>query len=409
MNILIIHQSFPGQFKNLLPLLKSLGHKIVAVGARMDDEYKKFLHGQYIYTPKQGTTFTAFPLVHEIETKTIRGYYAYEGFVKIKESNFNPDIIIVHPGWGESFFLRHVWPDSFIVSFQEFYYQLKNSDLDYDSDYSNNLGLSRLRLELKNSHLLHSLTQSDLCLSPTKWQTSRFPKIFQDKFRTIHEGIDLEYLNSQYKLALQKPRFDERPYITYMARHLEPYRGYHKLIEIMPYILEECGQDLQIYIIGEAEGSGYGSIPDGFKGWKEFFEQHKPLKRAHKQRVHFLGTVKYEKYIHICSNSLAHFYISYPFVLSWSVLELMFMKIPIIANKIDMNAEVISHQESGMLFDYNKPYDAVSCLKELIKNPHLAKKIGDNARKLITSKYDSKNTSKEIWNEILKAYNSEPN
>ena len=211
MNILLIHQSFPGQFKNLLPLLQSLGHKLVAVGARIDTEYRKYLYGQYIYTPKHGTTVDAFPLTHEVETKAIRGFYAYEGYQKIKQSNFNPDIIIVHPGWGESYFLRHVWPDAFIVSFQEFYYQLHNSDLDYDTDYSNNLELSRLRLEFKNAHLLHSLNQSNLCLSPTKWQTSRFPKIYQNKFRTIHEGIDLHNLRLLYNQALKRPKFDKRP------------------------------------------------------------------------------------------------------------------------------------------------------------------------------------------------------
>ena len=66
----------------------------------------------------------------------------------------NPDVILSHPGWGESFLLKEVWPDAKFLNYFEFYYNTKDSDIDFDlkekqrPDYDFNL---RSKLRARNA------------------------------------------------------------------------------------------------------------------------------------------------------------------------------------------------------------------------------------------------------------------
>lgn len=75
MNILFIHQNFPGQFKFLAPVpaLAAQGHDVMAF--TMQKNYPTEWQGVRMvhYQPGRGTTPNAHPWVSDFETKTIRG------------------------------------------------------------------------------------------------------------------------------------------------------------------------------------------------------------------------------------------------------------------------------------------------------------------------------------------------
>lgn len=109
MRILFVHQNFPGQFKHLAPALAAQpANEVVALSIRATP------HQQGIrilnYQPARGTTPNIHPWVADFETQTIRGDAAFKAALKLKEDGFTPDIIIAHPGWGESLFLKDVLP-----------------------------------------------------------------------------------------------------------------------------------------------------------------------------------------------------------------------------------------------------------------------------------------------------------
>jgi hypothetical protein len=110
MNVLFIHQNFPGQFKFLAPALANQGHRVVAM-TMQKIQVKQWQGVELVaYQASRGSTQGIHPWVGDFETKAIRGEACFRAALKLRESGFDPDVIIAHHGWGESLFLNEVWP-----------------------------------------------------------------------------------------------------------------------------------------------------------------------------------------------------------------------------------------------------------------------------------------------------------
>lgn len=170
MNILFIHQNFPGQFKHLAPALVTAGHTVVALALKQHEtglwKGVKILS----YTVARGSTPGIHPWVVDFETKTIRAEACFLAALHLKEQGFTPDAIIAHPGWGESLFLKEVWPKARLGIYCEFFYRQEGADMGFDPEFPVAQSGDSCRLRLKNlNNLLHFET-ADAGISPTEWQ-----------------------------------------------------------------------------------------------------------------------------------------------------------------------------------------------------------------------------------------------
>lgn len=104
MNILFVHQNFPGQFKFLGPALAAKGHNVVAMtmGKVEVPEWQGVKLVQY--SANRGTTPKVHPWVSDFETKTIRAEACLRAALRMKEQGLTPDVIIAHPGWEKACF-----------------------------------------------------------------------------------------------------------------------------------------------------------------------------------------------------------------------------------------------------------------------------------------------------------------
>ena len=392
MKILFIHQNFPGQFKFLAPALVQQGHEVVAMIMQKTDLEVWQGIKLVAYLPSHSSTPNIHPWVSDFETKTIRGEACYRAALKLKNAGFMPDVIIAHPGWGESLFLKDVWPESKLGIYCEFYYHAQGADVGFDPEFPTKDGGEVCRLRLKNlNHLLH-FEVADAGISPTHWQASTFPADFKSKITVIHDGIDTKIVapNSNITLTLNGnvnlTKQDE--VITFVNRNLEPYRGYHIFMRALPALLKKRPNAI-VLIVGGDDVS-YGARPDDGKKWKDIFidEIRPAISIADWHRVHFLGTIPYESFIPLLQLSTVHVYLTYPFVLSWSLLEAMSVGCAIVASDTQPLREAIAHDKTGRLVDFFNHQALAKEICQLLDNAKLRAKLGKNARAFAIKHYD---------------------
>ena len=392
MKILFIHQNFPGQFKFLAPTLVQQGHEVVAmIMQKIDLEVWQGIK-LVSYLPSRSSTPNIHPWVSDFETKTIRGEACYRAARKLRNAGFMPDVIIAHPGWGESLFLKDVWPESKLGIYCEFYYHAQGADVGFDPEFPNKDDSEICRLRLKNlNHLLH-FEVADAGISPTHWQASTFPADFKSKITVIHDGIDTQALapNSSVTLTLNGnvtlTKQDE--VITFVNRNLEPYRGYHIFMRALPALLKKRPNAI-VLIVGGDDVS-YGARPDDGKKWKDIFidEMRPAISESDWQRVYFLGTVPYESFIPLLQLSTVHVYLTYPFVLSWSLLEALSVGCAIVASDTQPLHEAIVHDKTGRLVDFFDHQALAKEICQLLDNAKLRARLGKNARAFAIKHYD---------------------
>jgi glycosyltransferase involved in cell wall biosynthesis len=400
MKILFIHQNFPGQFKFLAPELAKRGHLVQAL--TMQKTNINYWQGVKLnhYSAIRSTTPTIHPWVSDIETKTIRAEACFYAALNLKQQGYNPDVIVAHHGWGESLFLKDVWPQSRLGIYCEFFYNSKGADIGFDPEFLSEDEGEVCRLRLKNLNNLLHFEVADAAIAPTHWQASTFPEPFKSKITVVHDGIDTKAVTPNLdvsltlKLAsarsLSLTRQDE--IITFVNRNLEPYRGYHIFMRSLPELLKKR-PNAKILIVG-SDGVSYGARPEiakfGAATWKDIFvnEVHSQISEADWQRVHFLGHVPYQHFVPLLQISSVHVYLTYPFVLSWSLLEAMSAGCTIVASNTQPLHEAIAHNETGFLVDFFDHNALAQSVCSLLNNPSERARLGKNARNFAQANYD---------------------
>lgn len=389
MRILFVHQNFPGQFRySATALAADSANQVVALCINAP-AYPTPGVSVVRYKPQRGSSKDIHPLVVDFETKLIRGEAAASAAVQIKERGFNPDLIIVHPGWGEHLFLKDVWPKARVLMFLEFFYQPEGYDFAFDPEFSTDSIAGRARLRTKNASLLTSFDVMDWGYSPTEWQKSSLPKRFHDEVSVIFDGIDTSYIAPDAAAVFELP--DGRSVkagdevLTFVNRNMEPYRGFHTFMRALPAIQKERPAAITL-IVGGDEVS-YGSKPRQGGTWREVMVREVGDK-LDLSRVVFLGRIPYPNYRQLLQVSRVHAYLTYPFVLSWSMLESMAAECLVIASSTRPVTEVIKTGENGILVDFFDVADWSRKLSRALARPDEYIDIRKKARRDVVERYD---------------------
>ena len=393
--ILFVHQNFPGQFKFLAPALVQAGHVVHAMTIQGQGE--EVWHGVHLhpYRPHRGSSPAIHPWVVDFETKTIRAEAAFRAALALKAKGLEPDVIIAHPGWGESLFLKQVWPAAKLGIFCELYYNALGADVGFDPEFPPADVADACRVQLKNLNYLMHMELADAAIAPTAWQASVYPDRFRPRITVVHDGIDTQAVRpdphmslrlNQQGRAIELSRHD--PVVTFVNRNLEPYRGYHVFVRALPQLLRRNPR-VRVLLVG-AEGVSYGARPPEGASWKEiFWNEVKPLmNELELQRVHFLGQLPYEQFLAVLKLSTVHVYLTYPFVLSWSLIEAMSAGCAIVGSDTAPVREVIEDGVNGRLVNFFDTQGLVDRVSDLLSDPLQRERLGASARQVAVDRYD---------------------
>ena len=390
MKILFVHQNFPGQYKHVAAALADdRRNVVVAIGEERNLGRLRHPRVREIGYPKPRSSS---PQTHHYlwnaESGVRRGQAVARTAMGLRREGFMPDVICCHPAWGEGLFLKEIWPKSKLLYYFEFYYHPKNYDSGFDPEFPQNMD-SVFRTRPKNAVNILSLNVADWGVTPTRWQHSSLPPEYHSKISIMFDGIDTDRVRPDPDVQVKLPgggvltRSDE--VVTYVARNLEPYRGFHMFMRSLPHILRRR-PNAHVIVVG-GNGVSYGARPRDASSYKEKYL--KELKgQIDLERVHFAGRVPYENFLRVLQLSSVHVYLTYPFVLSWSMIEAMSAECAIVGSRTPPVQEVIRHGDNGLLFDFFKPMALADAVDRVLDHPDRMAKLRKRARQTAVERYD---------------------
>lgn len=385
--VLFIHQNFPGQFIHLAVALAQEGHEVLALGIEGRDLPGVAYYRYKVPVPKGKSSVE---LVREFETKIVRASACAQGMSQLAAKGFEPDVIVAHPGWGEALYCKDVWPNARLLVFSEFYFHPEGGDYNFDPEFANDTPANRSRLRMKNTALLHALSDADAAYAPTQWQFSQIPPEYKPKTSVIFDGIDTNLVRPDPAAEFSVPGTDivlraGDEVLTFVNRNLEPYRGFHTFMRALPDIFRARPQ-ARCVIVGRDEVS-YGKKPKDGGSWREAMLRevgdHLPM-----DRLHFVGALPYQEYLKVLQSSRCHVYLTYPFVLGWSCVEALGAGCLVIGSDTAPVREVITHESNGLLTDFFDAEALAGNVIDVLASPRKFEAMRNAARDRVVARYD---------------------
>ena len=388
MNVLFVHQNFPGQY---LHLARHLGanpdNQVVFITQRQDGQLPGVR--KIVYQPAREITPHLHHYLRETEASVLNAQAVLRIAIDLKESGFVPDVILAHNGWGELWFLKDIYPQAPLIGYFEFFYRAEGADVGFNPDDPVTPDTCP-RLRAKNIGNLLALDAVDAGQCPTRWQKSLYPERYHDLLHVIHEGVDT---NIAIPNANAFIRFSETgqtltkddEVITYLSRNLEPYRGFPEMMRSLPRILAER-PNAKVVIVGGDETSYGPGLPDG-RTFRQAL-QAELGSRVDWRRVHFSGKVPYSTFINLLQISSVHIYLTYPFVLSWSMLEAMSAGCIVVGSRTAPVEEVIVDGQNGFLVDFFDSDALANKVIDVLAHQADYQVIRQRARQTIIDRYD---------------------
>jgi glycosyltransferase involved in cell wall biosynthesis len=387
MKVLFVHNNFPAQFG---PLARALAThpsvELAAIGSMTSRPVKGV--NLIKYRMAAGNVSETHPFARRFDAECRRAEQVLYSLSSMVKSGFVPDVILAHPGWGETLPLKSVFPKARLLLYCEFFYGGDGRDVGFDMEFPATGLDGDVGLRVKNAATLLALSDCDRALSPTEWQRSTFPSHFHSKIDVIHEGVDTNIARpdpgAAFELGSGRRLTRADQVVTFVARNLEPMRGYHVFMRALPKILAKL-PDAQVLVVG-GDGTSYGARPPDGETWKEIFLSE-VAGSIDASRVHFTGRLPYRRFIRALQVSSAHVYLTYPFVLSWSAVEAMSCGCIVIGSDTPPVREVVDG-ENGILVPFFDSDQIADRTIAAVKHPRRFEKMRERARQTALDKYD---------------------
>ncbi len=238
-----IHQNFPGQFVHLARALARLGHEVRAVTDAASKQPKIVPTRTYrVDGPRQCHPAGAGAVAQRHRLRVARRRGGAGASPRCGDEGFVPDLVIGHPGWGETLFVKDVFPRAKLIVHAEYYHNAEGADADFDPNSPSSTRSGATGCACAMPRRCWRSRARDAAVTSTRWQAGRFPAEIRRKIGIIHEGIDTDAVAPGSRAALKFARDTTmlragQEVITFASRNLEPYRGYHIFMRALPEIL----------------------------------------------------------------------------------------------------------------------------------------------------------------------------
>jgi len=397
---LFIHQNFPAQYRHLVrQLADTPGSRVIFITRKNDNAMLGVEKITYDLPPVPA--LNCHPITVDFDLAVRHGMGVVEACRYLVAQGVRPDVICGHSGWGELLFVKDVFPDTPILSYFEFYYHFSHVDVGFDPEFPSSPEDS-FRLRARNAVGLLTFDAVDWGNAPTVWQRAVHPPELRSRISVLHEGVDTEAVRPDPDAWLFLERDGLRltagdEVVTYVARNLEPYRGFHTFMRAAREVLRRRPRTHILFAGGD--GVSYGTAPPGGTTWRQRLLDETGL--ATERRLHFLGQIPHEAYIKMLQVSAVHVYLTYPFVLSWSFIEAMSAGCAVIGSDTPPVMEVLRDGANGLAVDFFSPRDIADRIDEILDHPDRRADLRAGARATAVGDFDLKTKVLPRWTALL--------
>ena len=349
MKIVFVHRRGPGQFRHLATDLARRGSSVTVIC----EEIEERLPGVEFVTHREPDAARR-PDHATISLEHIdRATRVADALLAMAKHRGQPDVVVGHIGWGSLLFAKDVLPQTPMLGYCEYFYHAEGTDLDFDASRPPSHS-DRKRLKLRNMTQLATLESVEAGVSPTGWQRDLYPEACRSRIAVCHDGIDTRLCAPDPRARFELP--DGRavsagaPVVTYAARYFEPYRGFPQFMRAAKLVAERHAD--AIFLVAGEDGNAYSPPRSDGSTWREAMMRETGIDP---RRIVFLGRLSHAKLIKLFQVSAAHIYLTYPFVLSWSLLEAMSCGTFIVASDVPPVREFVRSGHNGVLVDFWNP------------------------------------------------------
>ncbi len=400
MNYLFIHQNFPAQYRHVVRLLASKrGNRIYFITQPNDNAMVGVTKITYPKDDRGLVNCHAYSV--EVDRAIHNGAAVAAVCRRLRDGGFRPDLIVGHSGWGETLFVKDVFPDVPLLANFEFYYHSNGVDVGFDPEFVSIFN-DPARLRTRNATNLLAFEAADWGHSATAWQRSLYPPELRPRISTLHEGVNTDLArprNASFRVPNLRRALTRRDQVvTYVARNLEPYRGFHIFMRALPQLLRRCPR-AHVVIVG-GDGVSYGAPPAPRTTYRDMMLQEVGSK-LDLERVHFLGQIDYQSYLSLLQVSSVHVYLTYPFVLSWSFIEAMASGCLIVGSATPPVLEVLRDGENGFSVDFFAPRGLANRIESALEQPERMQSIREAARATAVARYDLERVLLPRWTALF--------
>lgn len=383
MHVLFVHKNYPAQFGHVAQhLIAQHGFTCTFASEKPPAKWAGMERIQYV--SRGGATERTHLSSRSFENQIWHSQGLFDALKA--RPDIQPDLIVGHSGFVSTLFLRELY-DCPVINYFEFFYHTTNSDFDFRSDLPSYGVNELLRARTRNAIFLLELNDCDFGYSPTHFQRSQLPKQYHDKTTTIFDGIDTNAwkpIENPDRLIAGWQLPNDKKIITYVSRGMEAMRGFDIFMRIAKRICDQR-DDVLFVVVGE-DRVAYGGdhrFTDGmtFKQWvlsKDDYDL---------ERILFLGRVPPNQLANLFSISDLHFYLTAPFVLSWSLMNALACGATVMGSDTAPVREMITDGENGLLFDFFDVDAAVERATQVLDAPEDYRSLGTAATEMIRTQY----------------------
>lgn len=317
-----------------------------------------------------------------------RGSQTANALLRLRRDGFVPDIIYASAGLGNSFYIRDIFPESFLAVHADWFHT-KGSNYTFFSRGNPRSPVEFAPARMRNLYQLNALADCDLAVTSTEWQKAQYPSAVAKMLHVLYEGVDTQFFSPQPGARFVVDGCDlsrVSELVTFSGRSSDPAKGFPQFYRCLPRLLAARPNCHVLIMIDQPESRHRNDdtmVHETLSVQTQTAVDH--------SRVHIVGFRPYAEYRQLLRASTVHVYLTAPFALSSGLFEAMSCGCLLVGSDTPPVREVTRHGINGFLCDFWDTGMLADTITTLLARTQNMQPIRQAARQTILDRYDLSN------------------